>query len=302
MERARVARELARGGGGSAVNRAAALAAQQAALDEDAAAFDYDGVYDQMQQERSAVRQGVKPAEEKKAKYITSIMQAHKGRELENEKLFERKMQKEAEAEAHLYGDKEKFMTSAYRAKLEAREEYEAELKRQEAEEAKNDVTKRGGLGHFYANLLDGRLAGDSSDGPAAARASDARGAEGRSAARGASTEGAASGARGGSSSASVDAATADDAGDHADDDDAAEAAPPPPASGLVTASLADSISQAVSAGFGTKRPAAVEPTATAAANVSHERRNDGEAVQSARERYLARKRQREQEGGMEER
>ena len=54
-------------------------------------------------------------------------MEAHKAREIENEKVFERKMVKEAEAEAHLYGDKEKFMTSAYRRKLDARKEYEDE-------------------------------------------------------------------------------------------------------------------------------------------------------------------------------
>ena len=287
-ERARVARELARGGGGSTVSRAAALATQKAALDEDASAFDYDGVYDQMQQDRSAVRQGVKPAEEKKAKYITSIMKTHQARELENEKVFERKMQKEAEAEAHLYGDKEKFMTSAYRKKIAAREDYEAELKQQEAEESRNDVTKRDGLGHFYANLLDGRLAGDVSNKPAAtasdkpaATASEARPA-------GTSNETAATSGKGASASAS--------GGGGGGDDSDRDGKAPPASSGLVPASLADSISQAVSA-LGSQAAAAAPAPAAAAATVSHERRNDGDAVLSARERYLARKRQREEEG-----
>ena len=41
-----------------------------------------------------------RPKEEKKSRYIGSIMEAHKGREIENEKLYERKMQREAEVSA----------------------------------------------------------------------------------------------------------------------------------------------------------------------------------------------------------
>jgi coiled-coil domain-containing protein 55 len=227
-----------------------------------------------MQQSRSSVRQGVKPAEQKKAKYIDSIMQTHKAREMENEKVFERKMQKEAEAEAHLYGDKEKFMTSAYRAKIAARDEYEADLRRKDAEEAREDVTKRGGLGHFYANLLDGKLAPDTK-------------------------------LAAGSNTAPADPASAPprpgDAGTADDADEAATAAPsaPPPSDSargkpLVDESLASSISQAVSA-IGSL-PRAEQAPEPAAATVSHARRNDGEAVLSARERYLARKRLRDDE------
>ena len=86
-------------------------------------------------------------------------METHKDREIENEKVFERKLVKEAEEEAHLYGDKEKFMTSAYRRKLQARDEYEEEQRRKSEQEARDDVTKRGDLTHFHRNLLDGNLA-----------------------------------------------------------------------------------------------------------------------------------------------
>ena len=89
------------------------------------------------------------------------------------------------------------------------------------------------------------------------------------------------------------------------DDDGArkgeAPAAPSGGGQGLVHASLADSISQAVAAGFGrgSAHAAAVASAPAAPAPVpSHERRNDGDAVQSARERYLARKRAREEGGG----
>ena len=227
-----------------------------------------------MQESRSAVRMGVqKEKEERKAKYIGSIMQAHKHREIENEKVFERKMQKEADAEAHLYGDKEKFMTGAYRRKLEAREEYEADLKRKEAEEARDDVTKRDGLGHFYSNLLDGNLAPDATGDPRHPNKPAAR------------SEGAAG------------SGTADEVGAGATPplDEAAEEEEAAPSGGLVAASLADSIAQAVTTSAPTTEAAAAP---AASATVTHERRNDGEAVMSARDRYLARKRQRTEGSG----
>ena len=111
-ERARMNAELKRSHEKSAAaSRAAMQAAELAASEQDASVYDYDGVYDSMQQERSALRQSVRPKEDTSAKYIGSIMAAHKVREMENEKLFERKLVKEAEAEAQLYGDKERFMT-----------------------------------------------------------------------------------------------------------------------------------------------------------------------------------------------
>lgn len=156
-ERARVSRELMRGN--SAFGQAVVEATHAAALEQDSSVFDYDGVYDTMQQERKVAKQ--KPTEEKSARYMGALMKAHREREMENEKVFERKMVKEAEAEAHLYGDKERFMTSAYQKKLAAREEYEAELARQELEDQKNDVTKKGDLSGFYSNLLSTSLAPD---------------------------------------------------------------------------------------------------------------------------------------------
>ena len=284
-ERARVSRELQRGT--SSVGRAAVQATQAAALAEDANVFDYDGVYDSMQQDRAAVREKQKPAADRSARYIGGILSAHKVREMENEKLFERKLVKEAEAEAHLYGDKEKFMTSAYRKKLEAREEYEAELKRQEVEEQRNDVTKRGDLTQFYSSLLHNTLAPEKQ--PAEAPAGStlpttdalaAAAARGSQAATAAGDEEATGGAAapqhaippssGGSSSAGADGS----------------------GGGLVPEDLASAIASATSVrgSKGHAKPAAAPAPAPA---VNHERRNDADAVLSARERYLARKRQR---------
>lgn len=68
--------------------------------------------------------------------------------------VFERRQVKEREKEDHLYGDKDKFVTAAYKAKLAEDAKWLAEEKAREAEEAAADVTKRRDLSGFYANLL----------------------------------------------------------------------------------------------------------------------------------------------------
>ncbi len=93
---------------------AAAAAVQRAAVAEDASVFDYDGVYEEMARAKERQREALGPgaagmassaSEHKRLgpRYISSIMEAHKEREIENDKIFERKMVKEAEEEAHLY-------------------------------------------------------------------------------------------------------------------------------------------------------------------------------------------------------
>ena len=70
------------------------------------------------------------------AQYITGLMTASKAREKEKERVLDRKLIKEREQEEHLYGDLPKFVTSSYKAKLEADKRFD------EAEEAK---ASRGG-------------------------------------------------------------------------------------------------------------------------------------------------------------
>lgn len=57
--------------------------------------------------------------------------------------------------EDELYGDKEKFITTKYKQKLEEQQYWEDEDERMDAIEAAQDVTKRGGMamGSFYQNL-----------------------------------------------------------------------------------------------------------------------------------------------------
>ena len=60
------------------------------------------------------------------------------------------RLAKERSAEDHLFGDKEKFVTAAYKKKLEEEKQWLAEEKVREAQEQKNDVVKKGHMGDFY--------------------------------------------------------------------------------------------------------------------------------------------------------
>lgn len=70
-----------------------------------------------------------------------------------SETCFACRLAKERSAEDHLFGDKEKFVTAAYKRKLEEEKKWLAEEKVREAQEAKDDVVKRGHMGDFYRCL-----------------------------------------------------------------------------------------------------------------------------------------------------
>jgi coiled-coil domain-containing protein 55 len=65
---------------------------------------------------------------------------------------------KERSAEDHFFGDKEKFVTAAYKRKLEEEKQWLAEEKLREAQEQKNDVVKKGHMGDFYRYSLPNRM------------------------------------------------------------------------------------------------------------------------------------------------
>ena len=64
------------------------------------------------------------------------------------------RLAKERSAEDHLFGDKEKFVTAAYKKKLEEEKQWLAEEKVREAQEQKNDVVKKGHMGDFYRYIV----------------------------------------------------------------------------------------------------------------------------------------------------
>ncbi|XP_066492490.1 nuclear speckle splicing regulatory protein 1 isoform X2 [Tiliqua scincoides] len=128
----------------------------QRALAEDSTVYEYDNIYDDIQQKKaeshasSLVGKG-----EKKPKYIQNILKAAELRKKEQEKRMEKKIQKERETEGDAFDDKEAFVTSAYKKKLQERAEEEEREKREAALEACLDVTKQKDLSGFYRHLLN---------------------------------------------------------------------------------------------------------------------------------------------------
>ncbi|KAJ1186095.1 hypothetical protein NDU88_002879 [Pleurodeles waltl] len=128
----------------------------QKALEQDATVYEYDSVYDDIQKKKEETNTAQMMAgKEKKPKYIQSLMQAVEVRKKEQEKRMEKKIQKEREAEGAEFEDKEAFVTSAYKKKLEERAQEEDLEKREAAIEASLDVTKQKDLSGFYRHLLN---------------------------------------------------------------------------------------------------------------------------------------------------
>lgn len=138
--------------------------AHQQALAEDPSVFDYDGVYDDMTSARASKvsqRKAQREAEKKQPKYIANLMEKAKIREIEGERIRERRLLNERKAEDALYGDKEKLISASYKRKLMEMKKWDAEDARLDALEDAEDVTKRGehAMAGFYANLLNKNIA-----------------------------------------------------------------------------------------------------------------------------------------------
>ena len=126
------------------------------ALRQDASVFDYDAHVDAIQEvrrEKMAARQQEKV--ERKSKYIAGLLETAEHRKKEQEILFEKRLEKEREAEEAVYGTKEKFVTGAYRRKLEEEEKWKMEQEKKREEDEANAVEKRGNMAGFYANYLN---------------------------------------------------------------------------------------------------------------------------------------------------
>lgn len=130
---------------------------QEKALAEDPTIFQYDELFDEMETKREEEKQ-IRSKEPKKARYITKLMEAADRRKLENELRVERQVQKEREAEGEEFKDKEAFVTSAYRKKLEEMRKLEEQNKRDDYLEAIGDVTKQKDLDGFYRHIYEQKI------------------------------------------------------------------------------------------------------------------------------------------------
>lgn len=125
----------------------------QKALKEDPTIYQYDEVYDDMERMKSQLKEA--KDEKKKPKYIQNLLKAAERRKREQEHRIERMVQKEREAEGAMYADKESFVTSAYRAKLEEFKKLEEEESRMDRLEAIADVKKQQDMSGFYRHLYE---------------------------------------------------------------------------------------------------------------------------------------------------
>ncbi|XP_073981420.1 nuclear speckle splicing regulatory protein 1-like [Rhodnius prolixus] len=122
----------------------------QRALEQDSTVFQYDEIYEQLEQQRQG--KSVKE-KDRKPKYIQKLMVSAEKRKIENERRIERQVQKERENEGDEFKDKETFVTSAYKKKLEEFAKLDAEQKRQDMLEEIGDVTKQQDISGFYRHL-----------------------------------------------------------------------------------------------------------------------------------------------------
>lgn len=135
------------------INRQAKIS-QEKALLEDPTVYQYDEIYDEVKSKKEKV----KIKEERKPKYIENLIKTANKRKLENERRVERQIQKEREKEGDEFKDKEVFVTSAYKKKLEEMKIEEEKEKREEYLESIGDVTKQHDLGGFYRHLYEQKL------------------------------------------------------------------------------------------------------------------------------------------------
>lgn len=125
---------------------------QEEAQQLDESAFDYDGVYDQMKQVERDLRQAKKEQDStRKPKYMNQFFKAAELRERDRMRAESKMIQRERAAEGDAFGDKEAFVTSAYK-------EQQEEWRRAEEEERVREARERSrsrGVAAFHQKILD---------------------------------------------------------------------------------------------------------------------------------------------------
>ncbi|KAK1263652.1 hypothetical protein QJS04_geneDACA008582 [Acorus gramineus] len=135
------------------------------ALEEDPSVFDYDGVYDEMKEK--IAKPLIEDRKEKKnkaatssltqrqsnvglsqPKYIQLMIEKAKERKIQDEIVYERKIQKERSKEDDLFANKDKYVTSAYKKKLAEWQKWNEEEKMREEREKKDED-----ISSFYFNI-----------------------------------------------------------------------------------------------------------------------------------------------------
>ena len=139
---------------------------RQEALAQDASAFDYDGVYDAIQEKREREAAAKKAASSRTdSVHIEALKASAKRREMERERALEKKLRREREAEEAEFGrPTETFVTQGYKAKLEERRRWE-----EDEEKEAGHAGKEGDFYSAYVAQVSSSAAGDGAFSSAAA-------------------------------------------------------------------------------------------------------------------------------------
>ncbi|KAJ7449843.1 coiled-coil domain-containing protein 55-domain containing protein [Mycena latifolia] len=121
----------------------------------DKTVYEYDEVWDKMQESKLRQKEAKElEAKDRKPKYIHGLLSSAATRKLDYLRAEEKMMQLEREAEGDEFLDKESFVTQAYKDQM-------AQVRAAEEEEKKRDelLKKQGGgssgMAHFYRKLLE---------------------------------------------------------------------------------------------------------------------------------------------------
>ncbi|KAJ9104220.1 hypothetical protein QFC19_004037 [Naganishia cerealis] len=127
---------------------------QEEALKLDQTVFEYDEVWDGMQNAREKVKEAKESeAGKRDPKYIDAFLKSAATRRLDRLRAEEKMLQHERDKEGDEFADKEKFMTSAYKKQLE--EVRKAEEEEKQREEIERKSKKGPGMTAFYATMLN---------------------------------------------------------------------------------------------------------------------------------------------------
>ncbi|KAG6814369.1 hypothetical protein H0H92_010955 [Tricholoma furcatifolium] len=121
----------------------------------DETVYEYDEVWDRMQEAKLRQKEAKEhDALERKPKYIRGLLESAATRKLDHLRAEEKLMQREREAEGDEFKDKEVFVTQAYKDQMaEVRKAEEEERKREE--ERKKKGSSSSGMTHFYRKMLE---------------------------------------------------------------------------------------------------------------------------------------------------
>jgi len=130
--------------------------------EEEAKLYDYDGSYDEFKAASTnrllAASGSLLGEDKKKSQYISKLKATAAVREKEKDRIYERRLLKERQQEDAEFGDKPKFVTSAYKQKLMEDRKWEYEDRIADEVEKRTGAESRGMHG-FFSNLLTKNIA-----------------------------------------------------------------------------------------------------------------------------------------------